>query len=298
MTRHGAYLVGREGGEWPAAASSVADRLFAALRRDGMELQGLTFEHCTFANVSFKDSQLSGCRFVDCAFLNCYLRRTVLKGSSFIGCKFLGCEFPRIVIQSCDFKYSRFEDCALPFDEVEHSLPPEANLREDLARGLAIASDSLGRQLDGRRFRLVEIRAREDHLRAAVLSQSEWYRSHFAGSQRLMALWRLVSSRALGLIWGHGERMVPLLRNLFVLTIFIFPALLWGVRDALVSPSGPMDIGEIVWLSVTTVLPVDGVSAIEATTWTTRAILALESFLGVVTGGLLVTVLARRMLKR
>ena len=298
MTGHGAYLVGREGGEWPVAALSATNELFAAIRRDGMTLQGLTFEHCTFANVSFKESQLKGCRFVDCAFLSCYFRKTLLAGSSFVGCKFLGCNFPRIVIQSCDFKYSRFENCALPFDEMEHSLPPEANLREELARGLAIASDSLGLQDNGRRYRLAAIQADEEHLRAAVFSQSEWYRSHFSGPRWWMALGRLIASRSLGVAWGHGERWFPLIRNFVMLTVIIFPAGLWVARDALVSPSGPVGIAEIVWLSVTTILPVEGTSSVVATSWSTRAILALESFLGLVTVGLVVTVLARRMLKR
>ena len=298
MVGHGAYLVGRQGGEWPVAASSATNQLFAAIQQDGNALQGLTFEHCTFANVSFKEGQLSGCRFVNCAFLNCYFRKTLLTGSSFIGCKFLGCEFPRIVIQSCDFKYSHFEDCALPFDEMEHSLPPEANLREELTRRLAIASDSLGLQVDGRRYRLAAIQAQEAHLHAAVFSRSEWYRNHFSGPRRLVALGRLIASRSLGVVWGHGERLYPLIRNLFILTLIVFPAVLWNARDGLAGPSDPVDIVGIIWLSVTTILPVEGVSSVVATSWTTRTLLALESFLGLVTGGLVVTVLARRMLKQ
>ena len=298
MTAHGAYLVGRDAGEWPVAASSATDQLFAAIRRDDMTLQGLTFEHCTFANVSFKASQLRGCRFVDCAFLNCYFRKTLLTGSAFVGCKFVGCDFPRLVIQSCDFKYSRFEDCALPFEEMAHSLPPEANLREELARRLAIASDSLGLQADGRRYRLAAIQAAEAHLCAAVSSDSEWYQSHFAGTRRLRALGRLLASRFNAVLWGHGERWLPLIRNLLILALVVFPAVLWVARDGLLGPSGPPRIAEVVWLSVTTILPVDGVPSVVATRWSTRGVLALESFLGLVAGGLVVTLLARRMLKR
>ena len=298
MTVYGAFLIGRESGDWPVAPSRVTDKLFAKIRQDSKTLEDLTFEHCTFANVSFKESRLRGCRFVDCAFLSCYFRKTLLTGSSFVGCKFLGCDFPRIVIQSCDFKYSRFEGCALPFEELEHSLPPEANLREELARGLAIASDSLGLRVDVRRYRLAAIQAQEEHLRAAVLSDSEWYRSHFSGLRRWKALGRLIASLLRGAVWGHGERWFPLIRNLLVLALFVFPLALWAVRDALASPSGPVGIPEIVWLSVTTILPVDGVTSVVATSWSTRTLLVFEAFLGLVAGGLLVVLLARRMLTR
>ena len=280
MTAHGAYLVGRQVGEWPVASVSATDQLFAAIRRESMTLQGLAFEHCTFANVSFKESQLRGCRFVDCAFLNCYFRKTLLTGSAFVGCKFVGCDFPRLIVQSCDFKYSRFEGCALPFDEMEHSLPPEANLREELARRLAIASDSLGLQAEGRRYRLAAIHAHEEHLRAAVSSDSEWYVSHFAGTRRLRALGHLVASRFNAALWGHGERWFPLVRNFLVLALVLFPALLWGARDGLETPSDSLGLAEVIWLSVTTILPVDGVPPVVATSASTRVILALESFLG------------------
>ncbi len=298
MTAHGAYLVGRQIGEWPVASSPATDQLFAALRQESTTLQGLAFEHCTFANVSFKESQLRGCRFVDCAFLDCYFRRTLLAGSAFVGCKFVGCDFPRLAIQSCDFRYSRFEGCALPFDEMEHSLPPEANLREELTRRLAIASDFLGLQAEGRRYRLAAIQAHEEHLRAAVCSDSEWYRGHFAGARRLRAAGRLLASRFNATLWGHGERWFPLIRNFFLLALVLFPALLWGARDGLETPSGSLGITEVIWLSVTTILPIDGVPPVVATSVTTKVTLALESFLGLVAGGLVVTLLARRMLKR
>ena len=137
------YLVGRDPGQWPSGTSQAEDVVFAAVRKDGSRLEGMEFRHCTFANVSFKEATLEKCRFTDCVFLDCYFRRTKLSETAFIGCKFVGCDFPRVTIQSCDFKYSRFEGCALPFGELEHSLPREPNLREELTRGLAIASDIL-----------------------------------------------------------------------------------------------------------------------------------------------------------
>ena len=189
MTGSSAYLLGRKIGDWPAATAPVQDLIFAAVRKDNDTLEGLEFQHCTFANVSFKEAKVRHCRFIDCAFLGCYFRKSEMVGSTFLGCKFLSCEFPKITIQSCDFKYSRFENCALPFDEMEHSLPREPNLRTELGNGLAIAADALGLQRDSRRYRLVAIQAKEEHLYAAVMSQSEWYQRHYPGLRKLSPHW-------------------------------------------------------------------------------------------------------------
>lgn len=298
MTGPGAYLVGRKTGDWPAAASPARDLLFAAVRKDGETLEGVEFEHCTFANVSFKEVELRQCSFIDCAFLDCYFRKTRIVGTSFIGCKFLSCDFPKTTIQSCDFKYSRFEDCSIPFDELEHSLPREPNLREDLARGLAISSDALGLLRDGRRYRLAAIRATEEHLRAAVLSNSEWYSSHYRGLRKLAALVQLIASKANGAVWGHGEKWFVLMRNLLVLALVVFPTALWFSQGGLARPSGSIGIGDLVWLSVTTIIPVNGVNSVAVTGFATRSILTVEAFLGVVIAGLFITLLVRAMLKR
>ena len=208
MTGSSAYLLGRKIEDWPAATAPVQDLIFAAVRKDNDTLEGLEFQHCTFANVSFKEAKIRNCRFIDCVFLGCYFRKSEMAGSTFVGCKFLSCEFPKVTIQSCDFKYSRFENCALPFDEMEHSLPREPNLRAELANGLAIAADALGLQKARRQYRLVAIKAKEEHLFAAVVSRSEWYQRHYHGLRKLSALGQLLVSYANGAVWGHGRKTV------------------------------------------------------------------------------------------
>lgn len=298
MTDFGGYLVGRKLGEWPAAITPAADMLFAAVRKDGETLDGVEFQHCTFANVSFKEVRLEQCRFTDCIFLNCYFRKSAMVGSSFIACKFVDCDFPKVAVESCDFKHSHFECCSIPFAEMEHSLPREPNLREELAHELAIASDVRGHGADGRRYRLAAIQAREEHLWAAVLGNSEWYQRHYSGLRKLKALGQLFASRVNGLIWGHGEKWHILVRNIVILVLVIFPATLWLVRDDLHHQGGDLTFGDLMWLSATTVVPIGGVISVAATTWVSRAILTSEGFIGVVAAGLLVTLLVRRMLMR
>ncbi|SRR6266702_6418768 len=68
----GSYLIGRQSATLPPAAPASEDKLFAAQRIDGQQLEEQRFHHCTFANISFKDTTLRRCEFLDCAFLNCY----------------------------------------------------------------------------------------------------------------------------------------------------------------------------------------------------------------------------------
>ena len=298
MADVGGYLVGRISGTWPTATTAATDMLFAAIRKDGETIEGSEFKHCTFANVSFKEVVLKQCRFTDCVFLSCYFRKCQMVGASFIGCKFIDCDFPKAAVQSCDFKYSHFESCSIPFAEMEHSLPREPNLREELAHELAIASDVRGHGADGRRYRLAAIQAREEHLYAAILGSSEWYRSHYSGLRKVEALCQFVASKTNGFIWGHGEKWSVIVRNLAALVLVVFPTALWFARSGLEHKSGELSFGDLLWLSATTIVPVGGVISVVATNWLSRAILTLESFIGVVAAGLLVTLLVRRMLMR
>ena len=299
MTDYGAFLVGRTLGVWPQASTPAEDLIFAGERKDGEVFEAVEFAHCTFANVSFKDAELTQCRFINCAFLNCYFRKTSIHGSTFFGCKFIACEFPKATVHSCDFKYSKFTQCHIPFDELEHSLPREPNLREELCHELSIASDASGDVRDARRYRLKAIEAQTEHLKAAVLGRSTWYETHYTGLRKAKAFADLVGHWANGLMWGHGEKWWVLLRNLLIMAFVIFPMLLWSVSEGLNRDGQMLTIWEIFWLSVTTIFPVDGVAnSVQATTLLARLVLVAEGFVGIVAAGLFVAMVVRAIIKR
>ena len=299
MTNNGAFLVGRAAGVWPQASQPAENMLFAAEKRDGELLEAVEFAHCTFANVSFKDAQLKQCRFVNCAFLNCYFRKTIIQGSTFLGCKFISCEFPKVTVQSSDFKYSKFSQCHIAFDELEHSLPREPNLREELCHELSMASDSIGDNRDARRFRLKAIEARTEHLTAAVLGRSNWYETHYAGLRKVTAFGDLVGHWLNGIVWGHGEKWWVLLRNLVILAFIAFPSILWSVSSGLNGKGQELTVWEVIWLSVTTIIPVNGVtSSVEATTLMAKLTLVAEGFVGIIAAGLFVALFVRSIVKR
>ncbi len=299
MSNNGAFLLGREAGVWPQASIAAENMLFAAEKRDGITHEAVEFAHCTFANVSFKEAQFKQCKFLNCAFLNCYFRKTLIQGSTFLGCKFITCDFPKLTVHSCDFKYSKFSECHVAFDEIEHSLPREPNLREELCHELSVASHSSGDVRDARRYRLKAIEARTEHLTAAVLGRSNWYESHYAGLRKMSAVLDLIGHWLNGLIWGHGEKWWVLLRNIFLLAIVVFPSILWFFREGLTEGAKGDSVLEVIWLSVTTIIPVNGMaSPIEATSLAARLTLVVEGFVGIVAAGLFVAFFVKAIVKR
>jgi hypothetical protein len=293
------YLVGRALISFPENDDPVTDKMIAAQRLDGKVLKGRHFNHCTFANVSFKEAQLTDSEFNDCTFVNCYFRRSQVRNCRFVGSKFYGCEFPRIALQSCDFRYAAFFACAVPYGEMEHNLPSEPNLREELAAGMAVAADERGWTRHAKDYRLAAIGAREEHLAAAVRSNSTWYIDHYPSWRRVGACIQLVASKLNGWLWGYGERWGILLINLIVLSAVVFPALLWVVRkDLLFSGRDPATVKDVLWLSLSTVIPVNVGSSVAVSGATAHMILTFEAFCGVVIGGLFVTLLLRSVLNR
>ncbi len=293
-----AYLVGRPTAPLEAPFSGT-DKVFAGHRLDGQIIERGNFSHCTFANISFKEVTLNDVSFLDCVFLGCYFRQTDIQGTRFIGCRFVDCDFPKVAIRGCDFSYSKFRTCFIPFSELEHSLPQEPNLREDLARNLAVETASLGFPREARAYRMCQIRAREEHLKAAVKGASRWYRDHYDIPRRIGAALGLFGSVVNRYLWGYGQRLRVLVCNFVLLGLVVFPLVFYSLRSELKkmtgSEIGPLDI---IYFSLQNMLPAGMDSAIRANSALTRGLVGLESLIAVIFAGLFVSYLFRSILHR
>jgi len=260
-----------------------SDKAFAAQRHDETVIKSPRYEHCTFANLSFKGAKFKSGTFIDCIFIGCYFRRAELTDCHFIGCRFFDCNFNHIALKSCDFRFSVFRRCHVAYSELEYSLPREPNLREELARNLSVESSRLGLSKEARRYRIAEIRAHEEHLRAAILGKSQWYKDHFDGLGRFQAFLEWMLSLLNRWLWGYGEHAGVLVRNLIVLAFFVFPILFHIFKDQLSHTSErPIEILDPLFFSLENVIPAGVVSGIVATGSTTRFLAGLESLFGVV----------------
>ena len=238
------------------------------------------YQHCTFSTISFKDAHIKHTRFLNCIFVACYFRGTTVTDTSFVGCRFVDCNFNHISLKSCDFRYARFIGCQLLFEEMRHNLPPQPNLKEELARNLAIESSTAGLSGDRRSYRLAQIEAHQAHLWAAIRGDSAWYRSHFRGIRRASAAWQLAVGVLNQKLLGSGEQPLRLLAMLALGTFGVFPALFYIFRSRL---SGNMNsLGEVLWYSVSNVIPGGIHTEVVAMTFITRTLAVVESTFSII----------------
>ena len=259
------------------------DRAFAAARLDDLTIQEGDFRHCTFVNISFKAAVIKSSSFVDCIFVGCYFRRAELAGSSFVGCRFVDCNFSHVAIKSTSFNYCTFRACQLPFDELAHSLPREPNIREALARNLYVESSRLGLASDARKYRMAEIRAREDHLAQAIYSRSTWYQEHFDTVGRVRAAAQLASSLVNRWLWGYGERAWILTRNAILLAVAVFPAAYLALSAGFVkADGGPVNAVDALVFSLVTMIPGGIDREIQPVDSVPRALAIIQSLVGLI----------------
>lgn len=292
------YSLGRMVGDLEEPFQA-ADRAFGSIRLDGRTIWNGDFQHCTFANISFKEVTVQSSTFLDCVFIGCYFRRAELVDSSFIGCRFIDCHFGKIAIKSSRFGYSSFRGCQLPFEELRYSFPPEPNVREELARNLYLESSRLGLTSEARLYRMIEIRAREDHLGAAILGRSQWYREHFDALGRVRSALSLSLSLFNRWLWGYGERAWVLIRNLLALSFVVFPVLFYLLRDGLIRPNGdPIGPWDSVIFSLENMVPAGIDSDIQAIDLAPRILAGVEAIFGVVVIALFASYIFRWSLHR
>lgn len=275
------------------------DKVYGGQRLDGKTIKDAIFQHCTFGNISFKGVIFRNDSFLNCIFIGCYFRRADLGNTRFVGCRFFDCVFSHVTIKGCDFRFSTFRDCQIPFAEMRYSLPSEPNIREELARNLALESSRLGLALESRVYRMEEIRAREEHLLAAVRGSSQWYRDHYDFFARLQAFVNWSFSLLNRWLWGYGERARVLLRNLALMAFLVFPTSFYLLRSQLRRTDfEELSVPDFIFFSLGNIMPAGVVPGVVATGTATRLLAGFESLIGVIALALFASYIFRWSLHR
>ena len=140
---------------------------------------------------------------------------------------------------------------------------------------LSRAALEVGDEDNARRYRLGAIEAQNVHLWAAVKHESNWYTEHFPWDRRagagLQLGWHFINR----VLWRHGESTLRLLAAALVVSLAVFPAL-FAIR-----PPAGASFGDLVWLSLSNVLSLDRLSAIESPTGYVRVLSAVEGLIGI-----------------
>jgi len=282
-----------------ASPYSGQDLAFGSTRLDGSEIREANYSHCTFEDIGFKKAIFKRCTFHHCTFIGCYFRRAEIRDSLFVGCRFIDCQFSFVSITTSIFRYAIFRGCQIPFAELQHNFPSEPNIREELARSLFLESARLGLSSEASLYRMAEINAREENLRAAILCNSRWYKDHYDGWARIRALAQLVLSLINRWLWGYGERTWTLVRNVLIFALGVFPAVFYFLRDGLSKALGDsVSYLDLVYFSLANIVPAGVQSEIHAISLATRLWAGTEAVFGLVIMGLAASYIYRWSIHR
>ncbi len=282
-------MIGREPCPLDLAINGV-DALYAAERVNKETAEGRVFEHCTFANVSFKDAKLKRCRFVNCSFIDCYFRNTTISNCVFEGCKFIDCQFPRPNFLDNTFEFPQFRGCFIPFKYFGDCLPLDPNLRFEMAGELAREAGAAGELGDARHYRLLGEKAFERHQWNLLwASGGDYYEKKRPPLDRAKAGSRWIGRKFNRILWGYGEKGLTLGRSFLFAALFFTLIFAIFFADQLAHGGSDLSAAEYLLFSFDNLLAGTGFSEVKVTGSGARWVAGAEVFIGLMFIGLFVS---------
>jgi hypothetical protein len=209
--------------------------LFSDQQHDNFEKSRSTITASSFIRLGMKEAVLKDCSFTQSNFEDSYFRKAVFKNVRFTGSSFRFCNFDKASFQACDFRYCNFFRCKLPKDEIISCLPPEPNLRRDLAMNLRANYELIGDKKSADTFLDIEIQAHEDELKEIFFSKTEYYKTHYNLLGQIQAGAKFLISKLSGMVWGYGHRVGRLILSYFLTTSFFSAITYFGQINFFVS---------------------------------------------------------------
>lgn len=179
------------------------------------QLSHLTVNNSTFSNIGFKGTTAQQCDFSFCVFINCYFKWANLQQIKFQSCEFINCNFEHATFVGCNFQYAEFSGCFIPYAAMEANLPHEReNINRTLCRTLSIQCVQLGEVEDYKLYLFEERNAAEIHEIRKLFHSSTSYYQKYSLWDGIEGLAYYLRSKISKYLWGYGEKMFVLLRNI------------------------------------------------------------------------------------
>ena len=231
------YFVGRTKQDLSTvvAANKVEYAYFVDEQIDEkLDLDHFVITNSTFSNIGFKRSNISQCDFSFCVFINCYFKRAQLHQVKFQSCEFINCNFEGATFVGCDFQYAEFDGCFIPFAAMEDNLPHEKeNLNGALCRALSIQCLKLGAVEDYKQYLFEERKAGEIHAIRKLFHKSNSYYSKYSFFDGVEGLLYYLRSKGSKFLWGYGEKMGVLVRNIILVILGYAAAYAFNIQNML-----------------------------------------------------------------
>jgi len=195
---------------------------------DTIIIDNRSFVRCLFDNLGLKHAVITDTKITQSSLSFCYFRHADLNNVDFTGSRFIGCDFEKAKLKLCNFRYCSFTNCRFDINELISNLPAETNLRKSILSELRCNQLSIGDKIGADRLLLMEIDSERKLWWEEFLLRSSYFREHARPWGRVNALFCLLRSYFLTMIWGHGLRC----KNIIFSAIFIvlmFSLMLYGI---------------------------------------------------------------------
>lgn len=204
----------------------MEDRLFINERIDAKwNRTHLNIHNSTFAKIGFRESKFELCNLSFCVFIDCYFKKASFEQINFTSCTFINCNFDMAKFSNCDFRYATFEKCYIPFNQMYKNLPHgQENLCADICKNLSIQCLKLGMVEDYKSYLFEERASGEIHSWKKMFHENNSYYARYNFFDGIKGISEYARSKASKLVWGYGERMSVLLRNMLI-AVFSYAAI-------------------------------------------------------------------------
>jgi hypothetical protein len=271
--------------------------LFSDQLQDNIKVSGVSISASSFIRLGMKEAVISDCAFTQSHFEDSYFRKAKFKNVRFTGSSFRFCNFDKASFQACDFRYCNFHYCKLPADEILACLPPEPNLRRDLARNLRSNFEMIGDKKTADKLLDIEIQANEDLSKSIFLSDTDYYRDHYNLLDQIREGLKLIASKLSGIVWGYGRKVGRLFLSYISITAFCSLITYFGEINFIVGNEKTprhFTFWESIYMGFDATIKGVGISLTPISIFG-KLILLSESFLGTLFLALLAATLYRRI---
>ena len=271
--------------------------LFSDQLQDKLGISDVTISASSFIRLGMKEAVFSNCSLTQSNFEDSYFRKAKFKNVRFTGSSFRFCNFDKASFETCDFRYCDFYRCKLPENEIIACLPPEPNLKRNLARNLRANFESIGDKKTADIFLDIEIQANEDLSKSIFLSKTEYYKNHYNLLDQTREGLKFIGSKLSGMVWGYGHRVGCLFLSYTLITSLCSLITYFGKIDFIVGNQNmprALTFWESIYMGFGETIGASGLSFTPINTFG-KLILLSESFLGTLFLALLAATLYRRI---
>lgn len=271
------------------------------LKNEGIteDLNEILISKAKFENVSINRKKIENSTVKQSKFIDCYMRNVSFHNVDFTGSKFVNCNLEKANFRMCNLSYTEFSKCKINIEEILESLPSQTNLKISILKQLLINQTEMADSKGCYRLLIMIAEEERKDYRNKFAKQTSYYKD-LTVLERLSAFKKYIFHSFNYFIWGYGLRINRLiisaiLNILIFATIFtLFPITFSDKADSYHVRN--LTFIESIFQSIS-LFTSNGYGELVPYGVVSSCLVALESTMGLVFLGFLVSAIYRRISK-